>query len=117
MANSLEVNWNDVSNLAKDTLTSSEEFEQARKNFKEIINSLPECWEGEDANDYINNCNSFLDNLEKDTVYFNLLGNYFEHSASTYGKVVNENAERMNKINNDLEDDKDKFNLIPNGGV
>ena len=95
MANSLKVNWADVSTLGEDTLTSSENFEQARRNFKDIINSLPECWEGDDADEFIGNCNTFLDNLEKDTLYFQALGTYFSHSSETYGRVVNENAEKM----------------------
>lgn len=115
MAQTLKVNWSNVSDLSKNTLANSEEFEKARKNFLDILNSLPECWEGDDATTFIENSVSYVTSLEKDTVYFELLGKYFETSSEKYGTVVNENAERVEKINHSLDDDESKYRLVSGG--
>ena len=70
MANTLTVDWSEVSNLGKNTLINSADFETARQNFLDLVYSLPECWEGDDADEFIANASSFLTTLKKDTLYF-----------------------------------------------
>ena len=117
MANTLTVDWSEVSNLGKNTLINSADFETARQNFLDLVYSLPEWWEGDDADEFIANASSFLTTLKKDTLYFEALGKYYDHSSSTYNRVVDEHEKRAIRVNQQLEDEAGKFNLVPDDVV
>ena len=117
MANTLKVDWAEVSSLGKNTLINSTDFENARQKFLDLVYSLPECWQGDDADEFLANASSFLTALKKDTLYFEALGKYYDHSSNTYNKVVDEAAERVNRMNMQLEDEANKFKLVPDDVV
>ncbi len=113
MANTLKVDWSEVSSLGKNTLINSTDFETARQNFLDLVYSIYECWEGDDADEFVANASSFLTALKKDTLYFEALGKYYDHSSKTYNKVVDEAEQRVNRMNQQLEEEANKFKLIP----
>jgi len=117
MANTLKVDWAEVSNLGKNTLINSTEFENARQKFLDLVNSLSECWQGIDADEFTANASSFLTSLKKDTLYFEALSKYYDHSSKAYNKVVDEAAEKVNHMNLQLEDEANKFRLVPDDVV
>jgi len=117
MANSLKVNWNEVGSLSKNTLEQSVEFEEARQHFQEIVNSITECWEGSDSEEFIKNADSFLTSLKKDSLYFEALGNYFDKSSKTYNKVVEDHAQKVEVINKNLEEEANKHKLVPDNAA
>ena len=88
MGNSININWNDVRNLSKNILENYDRFEKSRKNIEGIVESMPDCWEGVDANAFESNLGNYLKLLEKDTKYFEYLGNYFEASSTIIGGTV-----------------------------
>lgn len=99
MAKKLKVNFSQLAERGKEQKELAEKFEKARQDFQTIVNSLNECWEGTDATAFINNCNNYLEYLKKDTLYFDILGEYFNKSSSSYGTVVAENREKVNRLN------------------
>jgi len=104
MSNSLEINWNKLSEHGKNTLKNSEDFEKARLAFIKIIASLDECWKGIDADAYKASCNSFLNDLRKDTLYFEELGKYFDIGSKIYSTVVEVHTKNIERLNDELEE-------------
>lgn len=101
--NVIRVNWTQLSKMGVNTLKNSSDFEEARKMYQEIINSLPECWEGTDQESFMKNCNDFLDELKKDTAHLADFGAFFNKSSSKYTKVEDEHKQNINKINKKLQ--------------
>ena len=111
MAGIVKVNWTKLRKMSENTLKNSEEFKKARDSFQEIISSLGECWEGIDADNFINNCTEFLNLLEKDVIYFEALGGYFKAGSDTYNKVVDDNYDKMNRLTQEIAASEEDFNL------
>ena len=114
MANVLKVNWSKLKEMGTKTEELGKEIEEARTNFQNIINSLNECWEGTDATAFVTNCNNFLNELKQDTLYFEALGQYFTKGSDSYSKTVKETSEKIKRMNQMLEEEKDDLNLIVN---
>ena len=106
MAN-LKVNWLEVSNLSKRTLNNSEDFENARQKYQDIINSLSRCWKGTDAETFIINANHFLEYLKNDTEYLGRMGEFFDKGSKMYNGVVSDHEEKMIRFNQVLQEDQD----------
>lgn len=112
MSKIVKVNWVGLKKISDSTIKDATDFETARKKFQEIILSIPECWEGIDSNNFIANCNNFLEELKNDSIYLNMLGEYFDKSSKAYGNTVNKHSEKMKKMNTELLDEKSKYNLV-----
>lgn len=112
MGKVVKVNWVRLKAISNSTIKDADDFENARKKFQEIILSIPECWEGVDSNNFITNCNNFLEELKNDSVYLRMLGEYFDKSSQAYGNTVSKHSEKMKKINTELLDESSKYNLV-----
>ncbi len=111
MAKYVKVNWTSLRKMSDNTLKNAVDFEQARLNFQEIINSLGECWVGTDSDNFVKNCNQFLNSLKEDSKYFQSLGEYFDKGAKVYSGVVTTHSEKVKRLNDLLDEEKDKYNL------
>ncbi len=111
----LKVNWTSLKQMSKNSVKNSTEFKEARDNYLDIINSLDECWEGKDASAFKNNCSNYLASLEKDILYFDVIGQYFDKSADAFSNTIDRNVERVNKVNDLLENDVKNSNFINSG--
>ncbi len=107
MAN-LKVNWLEVSDLSKRTLNNSSDFEKARERYQEIINSIPTCWGGKDAETFVTNANNFLEYLKNDTQYLEDMGNFFKKGSKMYDGVVSEHEEKFKRLNQILQEDQEE---------
>ena len=112
MSKGIKVNWTSLKKMGNTTLKTSQDFEESRQKFQDIINSLPECWEGIDCDCYMTNCNNFLNDLKKDTLFMGALGNYFNKGSQVYSDVVNTHSQKMQKFNQTLDEDKNKYKFI-----
>ena len=110
MANMVKVNWKEVSDLSRRTLNNSEQFEEARKRYQEIINTLPLCWRGTDSETFVTNANHFLNYLKNDSEYLKDMGNFFKAGSNMYNSVVNEHEEKTRRLNQRLEEEKNPVN-------
>ncbi len=117
MSNYLKVNWKQLEKMSENTLKNASDFEASRLKFQEIVNSLGECWTGTDCDSFIKNCNQFLNKLKDDSMYFEELGKYFEKSSKVYGGVVNEHTEKVRKLNDLLEEEKNKYKLYDDSNI
>ncbi len=111
MAYYIKVNWSQLKKMSENTLKNSSDFEASRLKFQEIINSLGECWTGIDSDAFIKNCNQFLNSLKDNTMYFQALGEYFDKGSKVYSGVVNTHSEQVKKLNDLLEEDKNKYKM------
>ncbi len=105
MSKIVKVNFSQLAERGKNQKELAEKFEKARQDFQTIVNSLNECWEGIDATAFLNNCNNYLEYLKNDTLYFDTLGEYFTTCSLSYNKVVLENKEKINRLNNLIDQD------------
>jgi uncharacterized protein YukE len=112
MSKGIKVNWTSLKKMGDTTIKTSQDFEEARQNFQDIINSLPECWEGIDSSSFMVNCNNFLNDLKKDTLYFGALGEYFTKGSQVYSGVVNTHSEKMKKMNQTLDEEQSKYKFV-----
>lgn len=113
MGNIIKVNWTKLREMGKLTNELAVEIEDARTNFQTIVNSLNDCWEGTDATNFVGNCNNFLEDFKKDTLYFSALAQYFDKGSKTYNQVVDAHSQKINRMNNMMLDDKQTFNIVP----
>lgn len=111
MAKYVKVNWTSLKKMSDNTLKNASDFEQARLNFQQIINSLGECWIGTDSESFIKNCNQFLNDLKEDSKYFQSLGEFFDKGSKVYSGVVNTHSEKVKKINDVLDEENNKYKL------
>lgn len=100
----VKVNWLELSNLSKSTLSNCEEFEDARKQYQQIIKSISDCWVGSDCDTFQLVANDFLEYLKGNTNYLNHVGKLFDISSKTYNSVVDEHTERFRRFNQLLEE-------------
>lgn len=107
MGKFLSVKCDEVNKLSQSTLENFKKFEQSRKNIENIVNSLPECWEGVDANAFESNIGNYLSLLKQDTDYFEYLGNYFKSASSTYDTTISSYDSRFSV----METDADNVNI------
>ena len=105
-----KINWTEVRKLGESADKASKDLNTSRLKFQEIVNSLPECWEGIDSEAYIKRCNEFLDYLNNDVVYFDSLSHYFGMTSNRFNKVVSSHTKKLEKIKNELEEDKIDIN-------
>ena len=98
----MNFDWDNVKNLSKNTKDNYSKFEESRKKIIEIIDSLPECWEGLDASSFITSVKNYMEVLKSDTEYFDYLGDYFDKVSSNIGGVVETYGEKFTRIDDDL---------------
>lgn len=106
MKNFLKINWNELNELGKKTTQTAELFEEGRYNFEQIIKSLNECWEGQDAFEFSKNSLQFLEYLKGDSNYLASLGRYYSNSSKSYNETVSTNAENIKKKTELLDPEK-----------
>ncbi len=116
MSKILKVNFSQLAERGKNQKELAEKFEKARQDYQTIVNSLNECWEGIDATAFINSCNEYLKQLEKETIYFDTLSEYFLKGSGKYGKVVTDNKNKIDQLNSQLENDVKEYEMTPKGG-
>lgn len=110
MGKIIKVNWTKLREMGKITDELALEIEDARTKYQNIINSLNECWEGIDATNFTTNCNNFLNEFKNDTLYFEMLGQYFGKGAKSYNSVEETHSQRVKKINSMLEQEQNELN-------
>lgn len=107
MKNFLKINWNELRELGKKTHNTSILFEEGRSKYLEIIQSLNECWEGQDSVNFINNATNYLNILEDDSRYLSELAKYYNISAGTYNESIDAHSEKI-KRNRELREAEEK---------
>ena len=98
MERKINVNWTEVKALGKRTEENVIKFEVARKKFQEIINSLPECWRGIDAENFKTSMNNYLNLLKEDTAYLIEWSMMFDKSSSKYKGHIEDGVKKMKSI-------------------
>ena len=63
-----KVNWTELKKLGDSAKKTSDDLNTSRLKVQEIVNSLPECWEGTDSEAFIKRYNDFLNYLNKDVL-------------------------------------------------
>ena len=111
MAKVLKVNWNEVNKLGKRTFENTKKFEESRARFQEIINSIPNCWEGIDSNHFVNNANLFLESLKSETKYMESWIEFFEKTGHIYRETVNDKAEKIKRDREMFQDPSDRMRI------
>ena len=102
MESSMNFDWDSVKNLGSNTKENFTRLEESRQNIINIVESLPECWEGLDANAYIQRVKNYMDVLKEDTEYFEYLGDYFDKVSTNIGGVVETYGKKFERIDEDL---------------
>ena len=85
------VNIKELSNFSQKLTTDATEFDQITKKMGEIINSLASGWQGYDAENFISNATSYLENL-------NVVKKAIIDSASSTQKNVVAYTNRINEF-------------------
>lgn len=112
MSKELSVDWSQLEEMGVKTLKNSKDFEDARLAFKNIVNSLDECWEGKDASSYKRNCNNFLDLLKNESIYLESLSKYFNAGSKSYSTVIEEEASKIERMNEAISDEEKRDGVI-----
>ena len=102
MESSMNFDWDSVKNLGNSTKENFNKFEEARAKIIEIADSIPECWEGLDANAFVSSVKNYMEVLKSDTEYFDYLGDYFDKVSNNIGGVVETYGEKFTRIDEDL---------------
>ena len=95
--NKIKINWNKLRNLSNKTEENLTIFEDSRKKFQEIINSIEEWWKGIDANKFIVETSEYLEDLKNDTEYLYKWVMLFKRSANRYNSGIEDG---LNKVRN-----------------
>ncbi len=106
MKGTINIEWDNVRNLSDRTKENFNRFEKSRERIEKIVETLPECWEGLDANAYESNINNYLGILKEDTSYFEYLSDYFNKMSTNIGGVVETYGEKFSRMNNDVSREK-----------
>ena len=101
MGKNIDINWDNVKDLSTSTLENFQKFEESRQRIKKIVESIPECWEGLDANAFEYNLGNFAEILKEDTQYFEYLSKYFDKSSKVIGGIVETYDEKFGRFERD----------------
>lgn len=100
MGKRIMVNWQKLDNLGNNTAKYAEEFEKIRGNIESIVGTINTCWQGIDAEKYIETTTNYLESLKQDTVYLYEISNYFKRSSMRYNSGVNNGISRLKSFEN-----------------
>lgn len=104
MSKSIKMNCDDVQNLSNKTLDNYSKFEESRNKIIELINSLPDCWEGVDANAFEKNFGNYVSLLKNDTDYFEYLAGYFKSASKTIDSTIDDHHEKFKRMDNEAKE-------------
>ena len=106
MGNNININWDNVRDLSRSTLENFNKFEESRQNIEKLVESIPECWEGVDANAFQSSLNNYTKALKNDTQYFEYLSTYFDNSSRRIGGTVGAYDEKFGRFERATSDNR-----------
>lgn len=95
----VDVNWKEVSELGERTHKNSEEISVVLEKIIEIIESIPEGWQGADSENYITSTKNYFERLKEDRNYLEKWSNTFKRSSKRYNGGVEDGLTRIRKVN------------------
>ena len=105
----LYVNWKELNLLGENTENQVLEFEKARLIFENEIETLIECWTGNDSAIYQSEVLEYLGELKRDVDYLYDWSVYFKKKARGYEGTEEDGLQRMRNLVDQLEEDKIKI--------
>jgi uncharacterized protein YukE len=106
MGNNININWDNVRDLSRNTLENFTKFEESRQNIEKLVASIPECWEGVDSNAFQSNLGNYAKGLKNDTQYFEYLSNYFDNASKRIGGTVGIYDEKFGRFESATSDNR-----------
>ena len=116
MGKKIMVNWQKLHNLGNNTEKYAEEFEKIRNNLETTIQSISTCWQGIEANEYIQNTTNYLESLKQDTKYLYEISNYFTRSALRYNNGVDNGISNVKNLEKNYIIEEENFLTNMEGG-
>lgn len=107
----IDVNWKEVNNLSEKTKKNAAEFAEEINKLIEITESISECWQGIDAENYKITSKAYYEKLKEDKNYLEQWSNVFKKSALKYNGGVEEGLTKVKQTNQTLLDP----NILKNG--
>jgi len=95
----VDVNWKEVNELGERTHKNSEEIAVILDKMIEIVDSLPECWQGADSENYITSTKNYFERLKEDKNYLERWSDTFKRSSKRYNGGVEDGLAKIRKVN------------------
>lgn len=103
MGRQIKVNWTQVYELGKRTSDNVMEFELIRERMLKNVEEIKKCWQGADAENFINNYSRYLENLKEEVLYLNEWSEYFKKSSGRYNDQVDDGYRKIQIMNEEFE--------------
>lgn len=105
----LYVDWQELTKLGETTEENVLLFEKARLSFENEIETLIECWTGNDSAVYQSKVLEYLEGLKTDVDYLYEWSTYFQKKARTYEGTEENSLQRLRSVMDQLEDDDQRM--------
>jgi uncharacterized protein YukE len=104
MSENINVDYDELNNLSLRTKKNKNDFEECRKRFISIIGSFRECWEGDEADYFIDQAEVFFKTLGQETLDLEEWDDFFGKASIMYGNTEEENTRKLEQAGYELED-------------
>ena len=104
MSENIDVDYNELSNLSARTKKNKNDFEECRKRFVSLIGSLRNCWEGDEADYFIDKAEVYFKTLGQETLDLEEWDNFFGKASLMYGNTEEELTRKVQQSGFELED-------------
>ena len=105
----LYVDWKDLGEIGNSTEENVLTFEKARLLFENELETLIECWTGNDSAVYQSKTLEYMEELKSDVDYLYEWARYFKKKARTYEGTEENSLQRMRSVFDQIGDDKEKY--------
>ena len=105
----LYVDWNELNKMGESTESNVLLFEKARLYFESEVESLIECWTGNDSAVYQTEVLKYLEELKTDVDYLYDWATYFKRKARGYNGTEEDSLQRVRNMVAQLEADDRKY--------
>ncbi len=102
----LFVDWKDLGELGNTTEDNILAFEKARLIFENELETLIECWTGNDSAVFQNKTIEYLEGLKTDVDYIYEWSRYFKRKSRTYEGTEESSLQRMRSVFDQMDDTK-----------
>lgn len=109
----IDVNWRELNDLSERTKINAEEFATEINKLIEITESLSDCWQGIDAENYKITSKAYYEKLKEDKNYLEQWSNLFKTSALKYNGGVEDGLTKVKQVNQTILDP----NVLKDGGI
>ena len=99
----ISVDWDELKTISNNFLEKTNELDEISKEFTNVIESMKSSWSGIDSDNFVNNCQNIITNLNNEISYLKVWSDYLSKSSNKYSENVETIIMRLQNINSDIE--------------